>query len=108
VIGGYSQGGMVTVKSLGKLPKEAQDRTIAVVLYGAGDGSQVAAAYKGKTIANCAPGDFACPNSGSGPGHVSYNNIGTIWHDRTSKFVAAAYNGKNDKSASAKLIRSPT
>jgi hypothetical protein len=83
VIGGYSQGGMVTIQALSKLSKEAQDKTIAIVLYGAGDGSQVAAAFKEKTIANCAPGDFACPKSGSGPGHVSYNNKGTIWHDRT-------------------------
>jgi len=93
VLSGYSQGGMVTVQALGKLTAHA-NRVIAVVLYGAGDGSGVNAAFKQKTIANCAPGDFACPNSGSGPGHVSYNNEGTGWHDRTAKYVIAAYNGK--------------
>jgi hypothetical protein len=104
VLGGYSQGGMVTIQALSKLPKEARDKTVAVVLYGAGDGSGVNAAFKQKTIANCAPGDFACPKSGKGRGHVSYNDKGTIWHDRAAKYVAAAYNGKTQ---GLKLMRSP-
>jgi len=93
VLSGYSQGGMVTIQALAKLSGLA-DKVIAVVLYGGGDGANVPAAFKQKTIANCAPGDFACTNSGSGPGHVSYNNKGTGWHDRTSKYVVAAFNGK--------------
>ena len=96
---------MVTLQALSKLSKEARDRTVAVVLYGAGDGSGVNAAFKQKTIANCAPGDFACPRAGKGRGHVSYNDKGTIWHDRTAKYVAAAYNGKTQ---GLKLMRSPS
>jgi hypothetical protein len=96
---------MVTIQALAKLSKEARDKTVAVVLYGAGDGSGVNAAFKQRTIANCAPGDFACPKSGKGRGHVSYNDKGTIWHDRAAKYVAAAYNGK---SQGLKLMRSPT
>jgi Cutinase len=57
VLSGYSQGGMITVQALGKLTSLA-DKVVAVVLYGAGDGSGVNAAFKQKTIANCAPGDF--------------------------------------------------
>jgi cutinase len=64
VLSGYSQGGMVTTQALGKLTSHA-NRVIAVVLYGAGDGSGVNAAFKQKTIANCAPGDFV-----STPKHV--------------------------------------
>jgi pimeloyl-ACP methyl ester carboxylesterase len=105
VLGGYSQGGMVTIQALPKLPKEARDKTVAVVLYGAGDGSGVNAAFKQKTLANCAPGDFACPKAGKGRGHVSYNDKGTVWHDRAAKYVAAAYNGR---SQGQKLMRSPS
>jgi cutinase len=105
VLSGYSQGGMVTIQALPKLPKEARDKVVAVVLYGAGDGSGVNAAFKQKTLANCAPGDFACPRAGKGRGHVSYNDKGTIWHDRSAKYVAAAYNGK---AQGLKLMRSPT
>jgi cutinase len=102
VLSGYSQGGMVTLQALGKLTGLA-DKVVAVVLYGAGDGGGVNAAFKQKTIANCAPGDFACPSAGTGPGHVSYNNKGTGWHDRTAKYIVAAYNGK---SQGFKLMRS--
>jgi cutinase len=58
VLGGYSQGGMVVQGALSSIPADLKDKIVAIVLYGAGDGSNVAAAYKGKTIANCAPGDF--------------------------------------------------
>jgi cutinase len=57
VLSGYSQGGMVTIQALGKLTSHA-NKVVAVVLYGAGDGSSLNAAFKQKTIANCAPGDF--------------------------------------------------
>ena len=55
---GYSQGGMVVMSAIPKLPKNLQDKVVAVVLYGAGDGSAVSGALKAKTLANCAPGDF--------------------------------------------------
>ena len=126
---GYSQGGMVLTSVAPKLSPAAMEKVLAVVLYGAGDGSNVAAGLKTKVLANCAPGDFvslshkislnstlfscnansacfqACTNSGSGPGHVSYNDEGTIWHDRAAKYIVAAFNGQ---SIGQKLARSPT
>jgi cutinase len=55
---GYSQGGMVVSGALKQIAAQYQDKVVAVVLYGAGDGSSVAKAYYGKALANCAPGDF--------------------------------------------------
>jgi len=102
---GYSQGGMIMTTVAPKLSAAVAAKVLAVVLYGAGDGGNVAASLKTKALANCAPGDFACTNSGSGPGHVSYNDVGTIWHDRAAKYVAAAFTGKP---IGQKLARSPT
>jgi len=102
---GYSQGGMVVLSALAAIPAEISKKVVAIILYGAGDGSVVTGSYKDKVLANCAPGDFACPNAGSGPGHVSYNNEGTKWHDRTSQYIIEAFKGK---SLGKKLVRSPT
>jgi pimeloyl-ACP methyl ester carboxylesterase len=55
---GYSQGGMVVSGALSKIPAKYQDKVVAIVLYGAGDGSGVAKSYYNKALANCAPGDF--------------------------------------------------
>lgn len=55
---GYSQGGSVVQGSLAGIPKELQEKVVAVVTYGAGDGSTINAAFKTKTLSNCAPGDF--------------------------------------------------
>jgi hypothetical protein len=53
---------MVVSGALKQIPAEYQDKVVAVVLYGAGDGSGVAKAYYDKALANCAPGDFvSCP-----------------------------------------------
>jgi len=104
-LAGYSQGGMVVLSSLKNIPANLQSKVVAVVTYGAGDGSNVAASFKTKSLSNCAPGDFACTNSGSGPGHVSYNNQGTTWHDRSSQYIVAAYKGQG---LGHKLMRSPT
>jgi len=92
---GYSQGGMVVSGALKQIPAKYHDKVVAVVLYGAGDGSKTNKAYYDRVLANCAPGDFACPNAGKGPGHVSYNNKGTIWHDRSAQYIMSAYNGKS-------------
>ncbi|KAF2420193.1 alpha/beta-hydrolase [Tothia fuscella] len=104
-LAGYSQGGMVVTSATKKLSPALQAKVLAVVLYGAGEGKNVAEPLLKKTLANCAPGDFACPNSGSGPGHVSYNNEGTKWHDRSSEYVVAAF---TDKPVGQKLARNPT
>jgi hypothetical protein len=55
---GYSQGGMVVESSLSGIPAELQSKVVAVVTYGAGDGSGIYKAFKEKTLSNCAPGDF--------------------------------------------------
>ena len=109
---------MGVLKSLAKLSATQLDRVVAIALYGATDGSPIRGTLKERTIANCAPGDFvsqnlkdsisgsngqACANGGNGPGHVSYNNKGTVWHDRTSKYIVEAFNGK---SLGNKIMRS--
>jgi pimeloyl-ACP methyl ester carboxylesterase len=57
-LAGYSQGGGVVSRAAASLPPALAERVVAVALYGAGDGTRIAAALKSKTIANCAPGDF--------------------------------------------------
>jgi len=104
-LAGYSQGGRVVTQAIAKLSPDLAQKVIAVLLYGAGNGTAVQGPLKDRVLANCAPGDFACPEAGSGPGHVSYNDQETIWHDRSSKYVVVAFSGK---SLGTKLIRSPT
>jgi len=104
-LAGYSQGGRVITLATANLSTELTQKVVAVLLYGAGNGSAIQGPMENLTLANCAPGDFACPDAGSGAGHVSYNDQGTIWHDRSSKYVVAAFTGK---SLGKKLIRSPT
>jgi len=104
-LAGYSQGGRVVTLATAKLSPDLAQKVVAVVLYGAGNGTAIQGPLKDRTLANCAPGDFACPDAGSGPGHVSYNDQGTIWHDRSSKYVVAAFTGKP---FGTRLIRSPT
>jgi len=102
---GYSQGGMVVTSAAAKLPARLAEKVSAMVIFGAGEQSSVKGPLKDRTLANCAPGDFACPRSGSGPGHVSYNNEGTVWLDRSSKFIVQAFKGQK---VTAKTIRTPT
>jgi pimeloyl-ACP methyl ester carboxylesterase len=61
VLVGYSQGGMVVQSALASIPAAIQSKVVAVILYGAGTGSNVAATFKPKTLANCAPADFVSP-----------------------------------------------
>jgi hypothetical protein len=49
---------MVVSGALKNIPAKYQDKVVAVVLYGAGDGSKVNQAFFNKALANCAPGDF--------------------------------------------------
>jgi len=104
-LAGYSQGGMVVTSAAAKLPANLASKVLAMVIYGAGEASSVRGPIGARTLANCAPGDFACPKTGSGPGHVSYNNEGTVWHDRAAQFIATAFSGKG---VTAKTMRSPT
>jgi len=104
-LSGYSQGGMVVTSAAAKLPARLAEKVLAMVIFGAGEASSVKGPLKDRTLANCAPGDFACPKSGSGPGHVSYNNEGTVWLDRASQFVVKAFSGQK---VTSKTMRTPT
>jgi len=96
---GYSQGGMVVTSAtaLLKAKPELAAKVLAVVLYGAGNGSTIGLPQT-TLLANCARGDMACPEGGKNPstplGHVSYNDVDTVWHDRSSQFIVSAFNGK--------------
>ncbi len=57
-LAGYSQGGGVVSRAAANLTPALVSRVVAVALYGAGDGTRIAAALRNRTIANCAPGDF--------------------------------------------------
>jgi hypothetical protein len=57
-LAGYSQGGGVANRAAAKLTPALAERVVAIALYGAGNGSSMIASLKGRTIANCAPGDF--------------------------------------------------
>lgn len=41
-----------------KLPPNLQEKVLAVVLYGAGEGTNLPKSMQQKALANCAPGDF--------------------------------------------------
>jgi cutinase len=112
---GYSQGGMVVSAAAPKIPKDLQQKVVAVVLYGAGDGNAktgaaASADIKQKTMANCAVND-GCgkkdPSApqGAGTGHLSYANAGTQWHSRSAKYIAASFHGQ---AQGYKLELSPT
>jgi len=96
---GYSQGGGVLYRAATEIAKdkELSEKVKAVVLYGARDGSAIALPH-GKVLANCARGDMACPEDGKNVatplGHVSYNDVGSKWHDRSAEFIASAFQGK--------------
>jgi hypothetical protein len=49
---------MIVSSALSKIPENMQDKVVAVVLYGAGDGSRITSPLGKKALANCAPGDF--------------------------------------------------
>jgi len=55
---GYSQGGSVISLATATMPSNLTEKTVAVVLYGSGDGSLIVGSLRNRTIANCAPGDF--------------------------------------------------
>jgi pimeloyl-ACP methyl ester carboxylesterase len=57
-LAGYSQGGVVVIMAAAKLPADITKKVLAVVLYGAGNGTAIKGELKDRTIANCAPGDF--------------------------------------------------
>ena len=99
---GYSQGGGVISAVSKRFTPEQIDKIDAVVTYGSG-GSFPPALQK-KWLNNCAPGDFCGGNPGN-EGHLSYNNQGTIWHERSAKYIADAFAGKSQGQIFAKTSR---
>jgi hypothetical protein len=80
------------------------------VLYGAGNGTDSQEPLKNRTLANCAPGDPVISldemkDSRISTGRVSYNDKGTIWDDRSSKCLMAAFTGEL---LGERLIKLPT
>jgi hypothetical protein len=96
---GYSQGGMVAYGASSVLTStypELAKNVVAIVLYGAGNGTQITLPQS-QVLANCARGDMACPapdNPSTPLGHVSYNDQGSKWHDRSAQFIVSAFEGK--------------
>jgi len=73
VLGGHSQGGYVTVQTIGRLPKEVSDRIIAVTMFGSPRCPE--SMRRGDRCRSyCNKGDFVCdpanapPKSGKGTG----------------------------------------
>jgi pimeloyl-ACP methyl ester carboxylesterase len=63
-LSGYSQGGIVVTSAAAKLPANLTEKVLAMVIYGAGEASNVKGPLKARTLANCAPGDFVSFQSG--------------------------------------------
>jgi len=101
---GYSQGGGVIQAAAPKIPTELRPNVVALVLYGAGKGAgergPIPEDIKAKILANCAPGDNCgtpvsqTESDTAFTGHLSYNNAGTQWHPRSSKYIKDAFLGK--------------
>jgi len=99
---GYSQGGGVISGAAQMLTAEQAAKIDAVVTYGA-KGTFPAALQK-KWLNNCAPGDM-CGGLPGTEGHLSYNNKGTVWHDRSAKYIADAFTGKSQGQVFAKTSK---
>lgn len=99
---GYSQGGGVISRAAALLTPQQIEKIDAVVSYGA-KGTFPASLEK-KWLNNCAPGD-QCGGLPGNEGHLSYNDKGTIWHDRSAKYIADAFSGKSQGQIFAKTSR---
>jgi hypothetical protein len=96
---GYSQGGGVMSRAAELLTPQMVDKIDAVVTYGAK--GTYPPVLKIKWLNNCAPGD-QCGGLPGKEGHLSYNNVGTVWHDRSAKYIADAFAGKSQGQIFAK------
>ena len=100
---GYSQGASVISRAASMLNKEQVAKIDAVVTYGAKVAFPPELAIK--LLNNCAPGD-QCGGLPGTEGHLSYNNKGTVWHDRSAKYIADAFAGKSQGQLFAKTSMS--
>jgi cutinase len=75
-LAGYSQGGMVVLSAASKLPANLAEKVLAMVIYGAGEATNVKGPLKDRTLANCAPGDFVSLKLGIGKQILTVVNPG--------------------------------
>jgi pimeloyl-ACP methyl ester carboxylesterase len=64
-LGGHSQGGMVTVSAIPKIPADILSRVVAVTMFGS---PGCPAAVKDRCNSYCNKGDFVCDSAGKGKG----------------------------------------
>ncbi len=88
VLGGYSLGAEVADRMMwGGLPPGVDQHVAAVALFGNGT-RQIAPAFAGKTIDQCAAGDPICGRGMNWSSHLQPSYIGSGLVDRAASFVA--------------------
>ncbi|HZC51772.1 MAG TPA: cutinase family protein [Mycobacterium sp.] len=89
VLGGYSLGAEVAdLATWGRIPAGVDQHVAAVALFGNGT-RQVAPAFAGKTIDQCAQGDPICRNGTNWPSHLQPSYLGSGLVDQAASFAAA-------------------
>jgi|SRR6202012_2210566 cutinase len=88
VLGGYSLGAEVAdLATWGRIPPGVDQHVAAVALFGNGT-RQVAPAFAGKTIDQCAQGDPICGRGVNWQSHLQPSYIGSGLVDQAAGFVA--------------------
>jgi cutinase len=89
VLGGYSLGAEVAdLATWGRIPAGVDQHVAAVALFGNGT-RQIAPAFAGKTIDQCAQGDPICRNGTNWPSHLQPSYLGSGLVDQAASFAAA-------------------
>jgi cutinase len=88
VLGGYSLGAEVAdLATWSRIPPSVDQHIAAVALFGNGT-RQVAPAFAGKTIDQCAQGDPICRSGTTWSAHLQPSYIGSGLVDQAANFVA--------------------
>jgi cutinase len=88
VLGGYSLGAEVVDRMMwGGLPPGVDQHVAAVALFGNGT-RNIAPAFAGKTIDQCAQGDPICGRGTNWPSHLQPSYIGSGLVDQAAAFAA--------------------
>jgi cutinase len=89
VLGGYSLGAEVVDRMMwGGLPPGVDQHVAAVALFGNGT-RNIAPAFAGKTIDQCAQGDPICGRGTNWPSHLQPSYIGSGLVDQAAGFAAS-------------------
>jgi cutinase len=89
VLGGYSLGAEVAdLATWGRIPPGVDQHVAAVALFGNGT-RQIAPAFAGKTIDQCAAGDPICGRGLNWPAHLQPSYIDSGLVDQAASFAAA-------------------